>query len=186
MTDESTDTAAPRKRGWPAGKPRGPRTQQRAPQRAQQGRTAAGRIAFSEDIYAVDLDTLPDHMDYQWVTKSVMGDSTGKVRADYTRMMMNGWTPVDASRLPSYGVPSGELEIGGQVFMERPKEMSEEARAEEWAKATGQVATQLNRLNDVPTDLEVNRPGQAKRGGVHSFGRGEPIAVRSDSDYEAG
>ena len=196
MTDESTDTIAPVKKhggGWPKGKSRKPqaeaqaptRTPQRAPQRGQQKRTPTGRIAFSDDVYAVDRDMLPPHMDYQWITKSVIGDEGGKVRANYVKMTMNGWEPVDGSLVPQYGIESGEVNIGGLVLMQRPMEMTVEAREEEYAKATTQVSTQINRLNAIPDELELNRPGQERRArGQRSFGRGEPIPVRNDNEYE--
>lgn len=187
MTDE-TETVPPvarRKGGWPKGKPRIPREPQRAPQRSTQGRTRTGRTSFNDDVYAIDRSTLNPDMDYQWVTKSVMGDDGGKTRSDFVRMAMNGWTPVDGSRLPQYGVEVGEINIGGLILMERPMEMSEEAREEDYVRATGQVSTQINRLNDVPDQLEMNRPGQDRRvRGVKSFSRGEPIPVRGDDDYE--
>jgi len=192
MTND-TETIAPvqKRGGWPKGKPRGPRSltpraEQRAPQRSpQKGHTATGRIAFSDDVYAIDRSILPEHMDYQWVTKSVMGDEGGRVRSDYVKMTMNGWEPIDASRVPQYGIASGEVNIGGLVLMQRPVEMSEEARQEDIAKATGQVSTQINRLNDIPDQLELNRPGQERRGrGERRFGRGEPIPVSGDDNYK--
>lgn len=157
---------------------------QRAPQRAPgNGRTRTGRVAFSEDIYAIDRSRLPDHMDYQWVTKSVVGDDTGKVRADLVRFQMNGWEPVEASLLPQYGIEAGEINIGGLVLMQRPMEMTEEARAEDRAKATGQVQTQINRLEGESRDIRKGDEAVSRKPRV--FGRGEPISVRSDEDYQS-
>lgn len=189
MTDESnTDTVQPRRGGWPKGKPRGPRVEpQRASQRPAMGprRTRTGRVAFdTDDVYAVDRSLISSDMDLQWVTRSVMGKDDDKVGTDWTKMMMNGWTPVDASVVPQYGRETGEVNIGGLVLCQRPREMSEEAREEDWDKATGQVSNQIARMDERVADIRKGDEAVSRR--PREFSRGQPIPVRSDNEYTRG
>ena len=156
---------------------------QRAPQRPKLGqRTASGRISSSSDPYHIDVEEIPAGMSWQWVTRTVMGKDDGKMRMHWTEMARNGWEPVDGSRVPQFGVATGMVDMGGLVLCERPKEMTDEAEAEEYAKATGQVAAQIQRLEETPDD-QLARRDRAGRSLV-SVKRGEPIPVREDSDYE--
>lgn len=182
MTDETVATA-PKRRGRPPRMAQPERTDQRAPQRNSTLRqTRTGRIQFSDNVYDFDRSLLNPDMDYQWVTKAVLGKDDGRVRADFAKFQMNGWQPVDGSLLPQFGIASGAIEIGGLVLMQRPIEMSEEAREEDRMAARKQVAGQINSLEDTgPGHLPRDNRGES----LVSIKRGEPIQVRGDDiEYE--
>lgn len=191
MTDETIAPVqdAPKAKGWPKGLKRGPRTPrtEREPQRASQrvstysgSRTPTGRISVSDDPYFIDVESeVPEGMTWQWVTRTVMGKDDGKMRMHYASMLRNGWVPVDAARVPQYGVVSGEVDLGGLVLCERPKEMTDEAQAEDYARATGQVRSQIQGLENTPPD---SLPRKTKDHNMVSVRRGEPIQVRGDSE----
>lgn len=188
MTDETIAPAAepaPKTRGWPKGNARSPRLAsperpaQRAPQRiaAYSGRrTPAGRISMSDDPYFIDLSTVPEGMSLRWVRKNYAGKED---RMNLVNASMNGYEAVDGSDFPQYGVESGEIELNGLVLMARPQEMTDEARAEEHARARGQVADHLRGLEDAPPD---SMPRRNKDKSMVRVSRGEPIPVRGDAD----
>jgi hypothetical protein len=186
MTDE---TIAPvqKRGGWPKGKPRGPRVQataQRAPQRTPQyrgQRTAAGRIKFSDDVYYINPEDVPNGMSWEWKRRTYVGKEDTPYQA---KLAMNGWEAVDGSAVPQFGISAGEVDIGGLVLMQRPKEMTDEARHEDYTTATGQVKTQFNRLEDV-REVPANTLPRDNRGRpLSSVRRDSPIQVRSDNEYE--
>ena len=148
MTNVDTD-ATPRRRG--PGRPRNAeatRPPQREAQRA--GRTATGRVQISDDVFWFDETKKPEGVAYQWNVVSVLGNEEIS-RRGLSSFMRNGWTPVPASRHPelgSYGKagPDDHIIVGGQMLMERPIEMTEEAETEDYDKAIGQVTNQYKRL----------------------------------------
>lgn len=186
---ESPDSIAPvKKRGWPAGKPRGPRvsheTLQRPPQRAMGTRTRTGRISVSDDPYSIDVNEIPPGMSWQWIARTVMGKDDGKIRMRWTQMARNGWEPVDGARVPQFGVASGMVDLGGLVLCERPREMTDEAREEDYARAVNQVSAQMNRLEDTPND-QLPRKDRHGKSLVSVRRDREGIKVRADeAEYE--
>src|ERR1035437_3286134 len=89
-------------------------------------RTAAG------DIFAIPLELIPKGWEYQWCAVSVVGNT--EILLDQNLMFAeNGWRAVPADRSPGRFMPvghKGSIVRGGQMLMEPPKSLSDEARAE--------------------------------------------------------
>jgi len=85
------------------------------------------------DIYEIPREIIPEGWDYQWCAVSVTGNS--EILLDQNLMFAeNGWRPVPADRHPGRFMPAGHkgsIVRGGQMLMERPMELSLEARAED-------------------------------------------------------
>lgn len=85
------------------------------------------------DIYEIPRELIPQGWDYQWCAVSVVGNT--EILMDQNLMMAeNGWRPVPAERHPGRFMPvghKGSIVRGGQMLMERPMALSEEARAED-------------------------------------------------------
>ncbi len=156
---------APKKRGRPALTPEQKeeraalragslpqRTSQREPQRAVAWRSRRTLEEIEETgRYFIDPDTIPEGMDYQFKALTVMGE---EMREHQIRLARDGaWDPVPASRHPELmgkyldkQDPNQAIIIGGQILMERPKIYTQQAEAEEHAKARGAVVGQFKSL----------------------------------------
>lgn len=85
------------------------------------------------DIFDIPASMIPPGITYQWNAVSVAGNSD--ILLDQNHMMyQNGWRPVPAERYAGTLVPKGSkgnIIRGQQLLMERPKELTDEARAED-------------------------------------------------------
>lgn len=116
----------------------------------------------------------PAGWDYQWKATHVMGEEQSAYIVELNRQ---GWTPVPLSRYPSMMPGSWKgstIEQEGQVLMERPSILTEEARAQEARAAREAVLTKEQQL----------RSGRGSDLGpreVHRFSKSRsPIGVPSD------
>lgn len=105
-----------------------------------------------EDRFAVDQSKIPAGTSYQWVPKTIFGEEQEE---QLVVMQMQGWEPVPSERHPEYFLkgqaPKGASIIrGGQILMERPVELTQEARDEDTARAKGQLQAKLDALGDTP------------------------------------
>lgn len=112
-------------------------------------RPAGGiRLMTAENRFDFDKSKTPPGMTCEWRTRSVMGQpAEEQIISDE----MNGWVPVPCSRHPELAGrkpkdPSAPIVRGGLMLMERPKELTDEARMLDNVAAHDQVATQLRRL----------------------------------------
>ena len=98
------------------------------------------------DPYAVPQNIIPSGWDYQWNPYTVIG----QLAVDSQILMAeNGWRPVPSERHTGIFMPEGhkgEILRGGMRLEERPTALGDEARAEEYQKATGQVRDQNEQL----------------------------------------
>lgn len=143
MTDElNTEVPAPKKKGWPKGKPRGPR---KAAVDREPVHAAVHDPKFQyvddddDDRLKVPKEMIPSGMDYQWVTDSVLGQPMPQRRARFER---KGWMPVPSERHDGVFMPrgyKGEINVDGLVLMERPLEYSLRAREKDRLRAREQV-----------------------------------------------
>lgn len=109
----------------------------------------------SGDKFHVDPAIIPDGMSWEWKRQSVLG------QPDYGYEVMQaeqGWEPVQAERFPKFMPPgySGAIIRDGMMLMERPQELTDEARAEDLSNAREQVSVQVKRA-------QQNIPGQLPR-----------------------
>lgn len=117
-----------------------------------------------------DIFDLPDDMKepgwgYQWCAVSVVGNED--ILIDQNLMLAeNGWRPVPADRWPGRFMPighKGSIVRGGQILMERPESLCEEAREENYSKAVRQMRDRdealmggkANLRNNVSNGLEL-------------------------------
>jgi len=102
-------------------------------------RTAAG------DIFDIPKSLIPEGWEYQWCAVSVVGNT--EILLDQNLMSAeNGWRAVPADRYPGRFMPvghKGPIIRGGQMLMERPKSLSDEARAED-ARMAKQLISDRN------------------------------------------
>ena len=144
---------------WPKGKPRGPRasvpTQEAVHEPVRQAaKPKAGAVDMSQwddfeyasqdgnDRLRIPAEHIPDGMDYQWVTDSILGQPQPQRRAQFE---MTGWRPVPSERHDGMFTQKGyhgEINVDGLVLMERPLKYSlaakdrdrRNARQQVWAK----------------------------------------------------
>lgn len=103
------------------------------------------------DPFYISDSIIPDGMTYEWKRKSTFGQEDV---SHQMHMQENGWDPVDASRHPGY-MPagySGAIERSGMVLMERPVELTNEARDEDYRNARAVVLNNESQLQHAPTD----------------------------------
>jgi hypothetical protein len=100
----------------------------RAARRSTELRNHLKNLDQGEDSFYVDPNTIPDGWSYEWKRKFVYGAED----PSYTiQVMQAGWEPVPTSRHPELmpvGSTSPIIERKGMVLMERPAEITAEAR----------------------------------------------------------
>jgi len=119
----------------------------RAARRAAELRDHLGEEPDGVDEFFIDPNDIPDGWDYEWKAKFVLGQEQA---THILALRRAGWEEVPTHRHPSY-MPMGSdlpyIERKGMVLMERPKEITDEARARELRKARLQVRHKEEQLN---------------------------------------
>ncbi len=123
-------------------------------------RTRRRKSTVNEDMFYVPLAEIPEGLSYEWKRYSVHGQEDPFYIA---QMREQGWEPVDPKRHPAW-VPPGynqpHLIKGGMLLMERPLELTLEARAEQRQLAKRQMREAEQRLGMTPKDtLTRQHPG---------------------------
>ena len=115
------------------------RSDQRTPQRVVL-RTTMNR-------FDLDISKIPEGMTYEWKRKSIMGMEDIESQVNYEA---NYWTPVPPERHPELmgtrQTQARDIVRGGLMLMERPKEISQQAREIDQLEARRQVSNQMQRL----------------------------------------
>ncbi len=130
--------------------PREEDSRARAKRRAQELREHGGALEDGEDKFFVDKADQPDGWEYEWKMRTVLGKEDP---AYQVRLARSGWEPVPASRHPHYmpvGWQGQTIERDGMILMERPKEISDEARARDRRAAALQMRSKEEQLNHTP------------------------------------
>ncbi len=118
----------------------------RAARRAAEIRNTVGSLDQGTDDFYIDQNAVPDGWSYEWKRKLTVGMEDPAYQVQLARM---GWEPVPASRHPAYMPDSGKytvIERKGMVLMERPKELTDEAKAIELKKARNQIRQKEQQL----------------------------------------
>lgn len=103
------------------------------------------RRTSTGDIFDVPKEMIPPGWEYQWCAVSVVGNT--EILLDQNLMFAeNGWRAVPSDRYPGKFMPvghKGSIIRGGQMLMERPKSLSDEARADD-IRAAKQLISDRN------------------------------------------
>lgn len=130
-----------------------PAVETRTPVRVSRNVEAIGRSGevlsrkrtSTGDIFDVPKHLIPAGWEYQWCAVSVIGNT--EILLDQNLMFAeNGWRSVPANRYPGRFMPvghKGSIVRGGQMLMERPSSLSDEARADD-IKAAKQLISDRN------------------------------------------
>ena len=151
----------------------------RARARAAQIRENLGGAGLDEgdDRFRVRQDTVPEGWMYEWKRRTVFNQPDPAYEVELSR---KGWEPVPASRHPEM-MPVGKnyntIERDGMILMERPRELTDEARDVELRKARAQVRQKEQQLSTAP-DGTMTRDHAKVRPNI-SKGY-EPIPVPND------
>src|SRR5579885_2892955 len=108
---------------------------QRTPMRAPRNIV----LRTARNMFDIDESKIPEGMSYEWKARTINGAENTAHLITYE---FNGWTPVPAERHPellgSRAVAGATIELGGQVLMERPVDITQYSRELEQQQA-GQV-----------------------------------------------
>lgn len=122
------------------------RSEQRSEQRAPQ-RPVSTMVRTGENRFTHDVTLQPPNITYEWKRVSIWNRPDEEHQIN---MRNNGWTPVPANRHPELsGMTAnrdGVIVRGGQMLMERAKELTDQSRLADKNRAQEQVLTQLHRV----------------------------------------
>jgi hypothetical protein len=136
----------------------------RAERRAAEIRehTRANPMAANDKFY-IDPHKIPSGWSYEWKRKTLAGMSDPTYDLEVKRA---GWEPVPASRHPDM-MPRGRyetIERDGMILMERPIEITEEARRRERMAARDNIMIKEQQLREAPTGTFERNTSTVKRG----------------------
>jgi hypothetical protein len=112
--------------------------------RGRDGQMLTRKRTNTGDKFHVDPRDIPEGWTYQWIAESVFLNSDKEV-VSTVGFYENGWTPVPAQRHEGQFMPvgyKGHIRREGLILVERPKELTDEARDEEIAAAKNLIRTQ--------------------------------------------
>lgn len=119
-------------------------------------RTRRRKATVNEDVFFIPIDEIPDGLSYEWKRWSNVGEHDPFYIAS---LREQGWEPVPPKRHPNW-VPPGYNEPhiikSGMILMDRPMELTEEARRELRQLSKRQVREAEQRLGRTP-DGELTR-----------------------------
>lgn len=136
----------------------------RARLRAKQIRENLGEGGMDdgEDRFRINAVEIPEGWTYEWKRKYVLGQADPSYEVELIR---KGWEPVPLSRHP-HMMPAGmnmtTIERDGMILMERPKELTEEARDVELRRARSQVKQKEQQLATTPDGTMTRDHPQAR------------------------
>ncbi len=144
------------------------------------------RTTRSSDPFDIPPGIIPKGWEYQWVTVTVVGNSD-IVRHTNLEFYDNGWRPVPADRHDGIFMATGEkgsIVYGGQMLMERPAMLCEEARDDQYAKAVQQVRDRDAALMGRKADIRGKMPQGFEMGGKYR-GTGADLRMSIDQALDA-
>lgn len=118
-------------------------------------RTRQSHATAQANPFDLPKDEIPEGSSYEWKRFSVSGQSADHDPFYLASMRRQGWEPVDPRRHPNW-VPPGydktSIIRDGQILMERPIELTNEARQEQKQMARQQMREAQERLGLAPKD----------------------------------
>jgi hypothetical protein len=136
----------------------------RAKARARQIRENLGDNGLDDgdDRFRINPHEIPEGWTYEWKRKYVLGQADPSYEVELVR---KGWEPVPLSRHP-HMMPAGmkmeTIERDGMILMERPKELTDEARDVELRRAKSQVRQKEQQLAATPDGTMTRDHPQAR------------------------
>jgi len=133
------------------------------------------------DPFDVPLSFIPRGWSYQWNAISSYGNKE-IFQAQNIEFYQNGWRPVPASRHDGFFMPRGEtgpVVVRGQMLMERPQELTDEARAEAEHRARQQMRDRDEALMGGKALARSSMRGGFEMGGKYR-GTGGDVRVTVD------
>lgn len=126
-------------------------------------RTRRRKATVNDDPYYIPQEEIPEGLSYEWKRWSVVGEQDPFYIA---QMREQGWEPVPPKRHPNW-VPPGYNEPhiikGGMILMDRPAELTEEARREIRQLSKQQVREAEQRLGMTQKgELDRQKPSVVK------------------------
>jgi hypothetical protein len=134
-------------------------------------RTRRHRGQVFQDEFAIPIEEIPSHLTYEWKKFSVYGQEDPFYLA---RMREQGFEPVPPSRHPTWlppGYNAPHIIKGGQILMDRPKELTEEAIRERNTAARQQIVEAEQKLGKTPKDTMTRDHEGARPKIVKEVGR---------------
>lgn len=138
-------------------------------------RTRRRKTTVQDDIFYIPIEEIPEGSSYEWKRFTNVGLEDPFYIA---QLRQQGWEPVDPKRHPNW-VPPGytlpHIIKGGQLLMERPQSLTDEARAENRQLARRQMREAEQRLGMTPKDTLSREHPDLKNRVVKEIGRYVPI-----------
>ena len=137
----------------------------RAAKRSAELRGHLGSMDEGVDDFYVDPNMIPEGWTYEWKRHLLLGAEDPSYNVALARA---GWEPVPLNRDASHRAmmpmnwAGGYIERKGQILMERPTEIVEEAKAIERRKARDQVRAKEAQLAGTPDGTLTRDHPQAK------------------------
>lgn len=126
----------------------------------------------TEDRFHINRSVIPEGMSYEWKRMSAYG----KPDIHHQNSLMdNHWSPVPADRHPNLVV-----EQDGQILMERPSYLSDEARQEDFDVATSEVQRVTKGLLATPDNTMTRNHESVQR--ITKVNRERDLAITSRAD----
>lgn len=130
-----------------------------------------------QDELYIPVEEIPEGTTYEWKRFSVHGQEDPFYLA---RMREQGWEPVDPRLHPNWlppGYDKPSIIKGGMILMERPAELTQEARREMNTMARQQIREAEQRLGMTPKDTLTRDYDGARPRVVKEVGRMVPTAI---------
>jgi len=149
----------------------------RATKRAAELRGALGGMDEGTDDFYVNPNLIPDGWSYEWKRRLTVGQEDPAYQVQLARM---GWEPVPASRHPNMMPLDGSyqtIERKGMILMERPSEITDEAKEIDLSRARQQVSAKKQQLGQAPDGQFTRDHAQIKPKVSNTY---EPMPVPKD------
>ena len=119
----------------------------------------------NEDKFFIDQRIVPEGWSYEWKRKSTYNQEDPSYQI---RLADGGWTPVPVNRDARHRslMPTGaynSIERDGMILMERPKELTDEAKSIELRRARNQVRAKEAQLSSTPDGTLPREGSQVKK-----------------------
>jgi hypothetical protein len=141
----------------------------------QRSRTRSRNAMKSSNPFELPLDEIPEGSSYEWKRFSTVGEEDHFYIAEMRRQ---GWEPVDPRRHPNW-VPKGydkpNIVRGGLILMERPIELTKEARKEVRDETVQKMIEAEQRLGKTPDATLTRSHPDIKPRVVKEWGRSVPV-----------